>query len=147
MINGKPLKAITGYHINSLSHCVWWEYGDIGVKLKIPMTGLMYLNVFTPGWQDTVLDARPAKLKNDAGKLRDVSRGSCWAPCWPWTKVMTGLLFISHPAAFPPALIHDHIFILHSLGLLIQGLLRDWLKFWLAWISILVSKVGGTAAV
>lgn len=36
---------------------------------------------------------------------------------------MTGLLFISHPTAFPPALVHDHIFILHSLSLLIQSLL------------------------
>lgn len=37
--------------------------------------------------------------------------------------IITGILFISHPTAFPPALIHDHIFILHSLSLLIQCLL------------------------
>lgn len=37
----------------------------------------------------------------------------------------TGPLFISHPAAFPLTHIHNHIFFLHSLSLLIQSLLRD----------------------
>lgn len=70
---------------------------------------------------------------NDAGKISDVSRGSCWAPCWPWKKIITGILFISNPTAFPPALIHGHIFILHSPSMLIQCLLWDlgfgWLGF------------------
>lgn len=60
---------------------------------------------------------------------------------------MTGLLFISNPAAFSPVVIHNHIFILHSLSLLIQSLLRDLLRFWLARNSILASKVGGSATV